>query len=97
LASWSCHGRPGGPRTSINKNVQNGIFVGFNKAFATILDANVTTFIVGAVLLTLGSGPIQAFAVTLILGLITSMFTAVICTKALVNLFYGNSKEISLG
>jgi preprotein translocase subunit SecD len=55
----------------------------------TILDANVTTFMVAVVLYAIGSGPVKGFAVTLAIGIVTSMFTAILGTRALVNLFYG--------
>lgn len=75
------------------------INAGYDRAFATILDANLTTLIVAMVLLAIGTGPIQAFAITLIIGLMTSMFTGVICTRAMVNLLYGgnNVSSISIG
>ena len=78
------------------KSIQVAIYSGYDRAFETILDANVTTLIVAIVLLAIGSGPIQAFAITLILGLITSMFTGLACTRAIVNLLYGGKKLKSL-
>jgi preprotein translocase subunit SecD len=68
------------------------IRAGYERAFATILDANVTTFIVGLILFSLGSGPVRGFAITLCLGLITSMLTGVTYSRALVNAIYGNRK-----
>ncbi|MGB0764350.1 MAG: protein translocase subunit SecD, partial [Luminiphilus sp.] len=63
---------------------------------ATILDANITTLIVAVILYAVGTGPIKGFAVTLSLGIITSMFTAILGTRALVNLIYGGRRVDSL-
>lgn len=71
---------------------QRAIQVGFDRAFLTILDANITTFFVAIILLSIGSGPVKGFAVTLAVGIVTSVFTAVMCTRALVNLMYGGRK-----
>ena len=68
---------------------QTSIYAGYQKAFSTIADANITTFIAALVLFTFGTGPIKGFAVTLSLGIISSIFTAVMVTRALVNLLYG--------
>ena len=79
---------------------QASIRAGFEKALSTILDANITTFIAAVVLLMFGTGPIKGFAVTLTIGVVTSVFTAVVVTRALVNLVYGgkqNLKSISVG
>lgn len=73
---------------------QAAIFAGYDKAFATIVDANVTTFIVGIVLFAIGSGPVKGFAITLCIGLVTSMLTGVTYTRALVNLIYGQRQKI---
>lgn len=70
------------------KNVENAIKIGFNKALSAILDGNITTLIAGLVLYFMGSGTIKGFSVTLMLGIILSMFTALIVTKFLVNIFY---------
>lgn len=69
---------------------QSAIYNGFERAFVTILDANITTFIVAIILYAIGSGPVKGFAVTLAIGIITSMFTAIMCTRAIVNMIYGN-------
>lgn len=69
---------------------QSAIKAGFDRAFTTILDANITTFIVAIILYAIGSGPVKGFAVTLAIGIITSMFTAIMGTRAIVNLIYGN-------
>ena len=79
---------------------QSSIRAGFEKAFHTILDANVTTFIAAVVLLMFGTGPIKGFAVTLTIGVVTSVFTAIVVTRALVNLVYGGKphlKSVSVG
>ena len=68
---------------------QSAINTGFDRAFTTILDANITTLIVALILFGIGSGPIKGFAVTLSIGILTSMFTAIVVTRAVVNLFYG--------
>ena len=79
--------------------VQASIHAGYDRAFMTIVDANVTTLIVAVVLFSLGSGTIKNFAVTLTIGLVTSMFTAITGTRAIVNLIYGAKpvKKISIG
>ena len=68
---------------------QQAIKAGFDRAFVTILDANITTLIVAVILYSIGTGPVKGFAVTLSIGIITSMFTAIMGTRAIVNLFYG--------
>ena len=80
-------------------SVQAAIHSGYARAFTTIVDANVTTLIVAVVLFGIGVGAVQGFAVTLIVGLMTSMITAIMGTRALVNLVYGNRpvKKISIG
>lgn len=79
--------------------IQAGIHAGFARALNTIVDANVTTLIVAVVLFTIGTGPIKGFAITLIIGLLTSMFTAITFTRALVNWFYGGRtlKNLPIG
>ena len=71
---------------------QASIHAGYEKAFSTIADANITTLIAAIVLFSFGTGPIKGFAVTLSLGIITSMFTAIIGTRAVINLIYGNRR-----
>ena len=71
---------------------QSAINGGFEQAFTTILDANLTTLIVAVILYGIGSGPVQGFAVTLSIGILTSMFTAIVGTRALANLVYGGRK-----
>lgn len=71
---------------------QAAIHAGYDKAFGTIADSNLTTLIAGIVLFMFGSGPVKGFAVVLCLGILTSMFTALTVTRALVNVIYGNRK-----
>ena len=61
-----------------------------SRAFITIFDANVTTLIAALILYVIGTGPVKGFAITLSIGIVTSMFTAIMCTRAMVNLIYGN-------
>ncbi len=75
---------------------QASIHAGYAKALSTIADANITTLIAAVVLFIFGTGPIKGFAVTLSIGIVCSMFTAIMGTRALVNLFYGNKKTPSL-
>ncbi|MDN3517885.1 protein translocase subunit SecD [Aquisalimonas lutea] len=71
---------------------QNAIHSGYAKAFSTIADANITTLIAALVLFLFGTGPVQGFAVTLSIGILTSMFTAILGTRAVVNLIYGRRR-----
>jgi len=82
----------------IGNSPQASIHAGYEKAFSTIADANITTLIAAIVLFSFGSGPIKGFAVTLSLGILTSMFTAIMGTRAVVNLMYGGKrvKKISI-
>ena len=82
----------------LGNSPQASIHAGYEKAFSTIADANVTTLIAAVVLFSLGTGPIKGFAITLSIGILTSMFTAIMGTRALVNLFYGgrNLKKLSI-
>jgi len=73
---------------------QASIHAGYDRAFDTILDSNVTTFIVGLMLFSFGSGPIKGFAVVHMLGILTSMFSAVVVSRAIVNLIYGYRRKI---
>jgi preprotein translocase subunit SecD len=89
----------------IREEVNNGmapqmaIHAGYERAVATILDANLTTLIVAVILYAVGTGPIKGFAVTLSIGIITSMFTAIMGTRAMINLIYGGRrvKKLSIG
>ena len=74
---------------------QNAITQGFDRAWATILDSNVTTLIVGLALLVFGSGPIKAFAIVHCLGILTSIFSAVFVSRGVVNLWYGRKKKLA--
>ncbi|MCB1827370.1 MAG: protein translocase subunit SecD [Coxiellaceae bacterium] len=78
---------------------QAAIHSGYDRAFSTIVDANVTTLIVAVVLYALGTGSVQGFAVTLTIGLLTSMITAIFFTRAIINLIYGgrNVNHLSIG
>jgi preprotein translocase subunit SecD len=73
---------------------QTAIHVGYERAWATILDSNVTTLIAGVALLAFGSGPVRGFAVVHVLGILTSMFSAVFFSRGLVNLWYGRQKKL---
>jgi len=73
---------------------QQAITEGYDKAFATILDSNVTTLIAGIALLTFGSGPVRGFAIVHSLGILTSIFSAVFVSRAIVNLVYGSRKKL---
>ena len=73
---------------------QQAINLGYERAFATILDSNITTLIAGLALLTFGSGPVRGFAVVHCIGILTSMFSAVMFSRGLVNLWYGRQKKL---
>ncbi len=75
---------------------QASIHAGYAKALSTIADANVTTLLAAIVLFTFGTGPIKGFAVTLSIGILCSMFTAILVTRALINLYYGRKQAPSL-
>ena len=74
---------------------QQAIAEGYDKAFATILDSNVTTLIAGIALLTFGSGPVRGFAIVHSLGIVTSIFSAVFVSRAMVNLVYGSRRKLA--
>ncbi len=84
----------------IREEIRNGnspqasIHAGYEKAFSTIADANVTTLIAAIVLFSFGTGPIKGFAITLSIGIITSMFTAIMGTRAIINIIYGGKKTV---
>ncbi|MBT8419828.1 MAG: protein translocase subunit SecD [Gammaproteobacteria bacterium] len=86
----------------IREEVRNGntpqasIHAGYEKAFSTIADANITTLIAAVVLFGFGTGPIKGFAITLSIGIVTSMFTAILGTRAIVNLIYGGRRVARL-
>jgi preprotein translocase subunit SecD len=73
---------------------QAAISAGYERAFGTILDANITTLIAGIALFAFGSGPIKGFAVVLCLGILTSMFSAIMVSRSLVNLLYGKRRKL---
>ena len=73
---------------------QAAISTGYERAWSTILDSNVTTLIAGLALLAFGSGPVRGFAVVHCIGILTSMFSAVFFSRGLVNLWYGNKKKL---
>jgi len=74
---------------------QASISMGYKMAWGTILDSNITTMIAGLALFMFGSGPIKGFAVVLVLGILTSMFSAIFVSRAIVNYIYGNKRQIS--
>lgn len=81
-------------------NIKSAIVAGFDRAFSSIFDANLTTLLVAFILFAIGTGPIKGFAVTLAIGIITSLFTAIIVTRALMQIWYGyrkNLTKISIG
>ena len=84
----------------IREELRNGITpqaairAGYEKAWATILDANVTHLIAAFGLMTFGSGPIRGFAITLTIGILTSMFSAILVSRGLVNLIYGKKRKL---
>ncbi|WP_370279005.1 protein translocase subunit SecD [Pontibacterium sp.] len=77
---------------------QSAIHAGFERAFTTIFDANITTLLAAVILFAMGTGPVKGFAITLSVGIVTSMFTAIMVTRALVNLAYGGRqlKKLSI-
>ncbi len=77
---------------SAGNSVQGAIHEGYDKAFSSIMDANVTTLIAAIVLFAFGTGPVKGFAVTLSLGIVTSMFTAIVGTRTIVNLIFGRRR-----
>jgi len=79
----------------IGNSPQAAIHAGYARAFDTILDSNVTTLIVGIMLFTFGSGPVRGFAIVHVLGILTSMFSAILVSRALVNLTYGHRRKLT--
>jgi len=85
----------------IREELRNGnspyaaISAGFDKAFSAIADSNVTTLLAGIVLFAFGTGPIKGFAVTLVLGIITSLFTAVVCSRVFIDLIWGRRRRLT--
>ena len=81
---------------AVGSTPQASIHAGYERAFSSILDANVTTLIAAVVLFSIGSGPVRGFAVTLAIGIITSMFTALLGTRAVINMVYGRKRIAKL-
>ncbi len=81
-----------------NTNIQKAISAGYDKALLTIADANITTLIASLVLFSFGTGPIKGFAITLSIGIVTSMFTAIVVSRGIINIIYGERKvkELSI-
>ena len=85
----------------IREELRNGnsphaaIHAGFDKAFSAIADSNVTTLIAGVVLFTFGTGPVRGFAVTLCLGILTSLFTAILGSRAYIHLIWGRRRKLA--
>jgi preprotein translocase subunit SecD len=85
----------------IREELRNGmsphaaINAGFEKAFSAIADSNVTTLIAGIVLFTFGTGPVRGFAVTLCLGILTSLFSAILASRALIHLIWGRKQKLA--
>lgn len=85
---------------SLGARPKSAIVAGFDRAFSSIFDANITTLLVAFILFAIGTGPIKGFAITLAIGIITSLFTAIIVTRAIVQLIYGkrqNLEKLSIG
>jgi len=80
----------------IGNSPQAAIHAGFDKAFSAIADSNITTLIAGIALFAFGTGPIKGFAVTLVLGIGTSLFTAVVCSRVVIDLIWGRRRLTSL-
>ncbi len=80
----------------IGSTPQASIHAGYERAFSSILDANITTLIAAIVLFSIGSGPVRGFAVTLAIGIVTSMFTALLGTRAVINYIYGGKRVAKL-
>ncbi|HBL22061.1 MAG TPA: protein translocase subunit SecD, partial [Alteromonas mediterranea] len=74
------------------RSPQQAIHHGYDSAFSTILDANITTFIAGLILFAVGTGPIKGFSITLMIGIATSMFTAILVTRVIVNAVWGGKR-----
>ncbi len=81
---------------AVGSTPQASIHAGYAKAFSTIMDANITTLIAAVVLFAIGSGPVRGFAVTLAIGIVTSMFTAIVGTRSVINLIYGGKRVSKL-
>lgn len=73
---------------------QQAIYAGYERAWLTIIDSNLTTLIVGIILFAIGTGPVKGFAVTMSIGILTTMYASVSCSRALANLVYGSRKNL---
>lgn len=80
---------------SAGASPKTAISAGFDRAFSSIFDANITTLLVALILFAIGTGPIKGFAVTLAIGIISSLFTAIVVTRAIIHLIYGRKKSIA--
>jgi preprotein translocase subunit SecD len=78
------------------RSPQQAIHFGYDNAFSTILDANITTFLAGLILFAVGTGPIKGFSITLMIGIATSMFTAIVVSRVLVNSIWGGKRVTKL-
>ena len=74
---------------------KSAIVAGFDRAFSSIFDANITTLLIAFILFAIGTGPIKGFAITLAIGIASSMFTAIIVTRAMIQIWYGNRKNLT--
>lgn len=79
------------------RGFRNAVDEGFSKALSAIVDSNVTTFLTGLILFLLGTGPVQGFALTLMIGIVTTFFTAIVVSRAMIELMMSNGKEINFG
>ena len=79
------------------RGFRNAVDEGFRRALTAIVDSNVTTFLTGLILFLLGTGPVQGFALTLMIGIVTTFFTAIIVSRAMIELMMSNGKEINFG
>jgi len=79
------------------RGFRNAVDEGFSKALSAIVDSNVTTFLTGLILFLLGTGPVQGFALTLMIGIVTTFFTAIVVSRAMIELMISNGKEINFG
>lgn len=75
--------------------VKSAIVAGFDRAFSSIFDANITTLLIAFILFAIGTGPIKGFAITLAIGIISSLFTAIIVTRAMIQIWYGRRKNLT--
>ena len=74
---------------------KSAIVAGFDRAFSSIFDANITTLLIAFILFAIGTGPIKGFAITLAIGIVSSLFTAIIVTRAMIQIWYGNRKNLT--